>query len=296
MKIITITKEDKNKVSGRINLDFINLLSNYFDYKEIPVFNRKKNKILIKPEKIKKENPDIIICHTHNKLLNEYFKDFNCLKVMISVDLYKQQDFTFYKNNNFDIIIHRCYYENKNIPFQSIWLPFSANENEFFPLDFNKHKKRVAFAGSWKPKIYSQRQKAIKILENNNLIHNYGKVNQKDYPPILRENRIMLNSNELNSPYGKVFEIIKSGSLLLSPYFNGTKKLFLNEMYAEYKNDVSNISEIAEHYLKNEKETKEMIKNSYKIVEKYHTHQRRILELKNILINLYEGKKIEENW
>ena len=127
MKIITITKEDKNKVSSRINLDFINLLSNYFNYEVIPVFNRKTKKVFVSPDKIKEKKPDIVICHTHNNLLNGYLKNLNCLKVMVAVDLYKQKDFSFYENNNFDLIVHRSYFD-KEIPFKSVWIPYSVNE------------------------------------------------------------------------------------------------------------------------------------------------------------------------
>jgi len=169
-------------------------------------------------------------------------------------------------------------------------------EEEFYSLNFNDHIKKVGFVGTWKPKVYNQRQKAIELLSKKGLIDNYGRTGPIKCPDILRKYRIMLNSNELNSPYAKVFEIIKSGSLLLSPRFNGTKRLLLDNLYAKYKNDCSNIMKIAKYYLNNESESKDLINRSEEIVKNYHTHSKRIIEFKKILENLYNEDRIEEIW
>lgn len=315
MKIVVITKENKNVHSGRINLDFIKKLKPYCDeFHVVPVYNGKDKKVFFPAKKVyKKYKPDIMICHAQTPLLDGYFKNVKCMKVIVAVDFYKiikGKRFSFYKNNKFDLMIYRnCLHKEERdyIKIPNVWLPWSADENIFRPKkQFNNKMSKIGFSGKYAPKnIYYQRNKAINLLKNNNLLKNYGKVGYKKYPKVLRSHLSMLTSAEdllsLGRPgytFAKLFEIMASGSIPLIPPFKEEKIFFKDKpkAFVKYASDVSDIVEKAKFISLNRNLMKEMSYNAYKIFAEKHTDTMRIHEFCQYLKEFYNTGKITEIW
>jgi len=306
MRIVSILPEHdpETKLNFRINIGFINKLSTLCtEYYGIQAYN--KNSILVTSQEIwEKHKPDAILLLAHNDLLDSYLKNIPCLKVMIAVDYRKiveRNKFYWYKNNQFDLVIQRGVYDiesfQKHIGIPSVWVPYSADEKEFYPTKWKIPK--VGFTGTISRVAYTQRREAIELLEQENLINNGGKIGGIQYAPFLRLHRAMLTDTMLGnsgirSPHAKMFEIIASGSVLLSPGFDHN---FLSEdCMVKYRDDCSNIVEKGKWILTNKDECDKISKNAYNEFLKSHTDTIRIKELYNHISNMLEGKEIVRKW
>ena len=290
MKILSILPEHNpdTKLNFRINIGFINKLSTLCDYYPIQAYNR-DGIIHTAEELYERFNPDAILLLAHSDVLDGYLKDIPCLKVMVAVDYRKIEErrkFYWYKNNQFNLVIQRGLYDvdsfNKNIGIPSVWLPYSANEKEFYP---SKEKiNKIGFTGTTSASSYAQRRKALQLLESENLINNSGKLMGNGYSTFIRVHRAMLTDTKLgnsniNSPHAKAFEILASGSVLLSPPMD--KQIFPKDCYIEYKEDCSDIIEKGKWILDNGPECDIIGKKGYEEFLKNHTDTVRVKELYN---------------
>jgi hypothetical protein len=305
MKIISIlpVHDPETKLNYRINIGFINKLNTLCEYYGIQAYNR-KGVIYTAEELYEKYKPDAMLLLAHSNLLDGYLKDIPCLKVMISVDYRKIEErkkFYWYKNNQFDLVIQRGIYDNgsfeKNIGIPSVWLPYSADEMEFYPV--KERIPRIGFTGTTSQSSYAQRRKALQLLEQENLINNSGRLSGMGYSYFLRIHRAILTDTRLGkssiySPHAKAFEIIASGSVLLTPPTN--IEILPKDCYIEYKNDFSDIIEKAEWILTNKDGCDRISKNAYNEFLKNHTDTVRIKELYGNIKSMLEGKELVKKW
>jgi (2Fe-2S) ferredoxin len=245
--------------------------------------------------------PDIVIAYTSYGLDKQYLSSVPCMKVILESDFYKKvrdNDLDWYSKNGIDLIVKRGVHDKKydcgGIPM--VWLPFSVDEKEFSPIALNKKKKIVGFAGSCNSQIYSQRRDAIERLQAAGLIDKRGR-RIKKYPEFVRSVLSFLTSAEVGTPHGKVFEIMASKTVLLSPDFRGREELFgRDECFAEYKKDCSNVVAVAQKIMRDEQYAKAVANRAYRIITEHHTHEKRIEELRSHLDNILAGKSIERPW
>jgi len=287
VKIILITKKNKNLYNSRINIDFIRKigpLCNKFNI--IEAFDKKNNKLLVQPKDLyEKYKPDVIMCHSQHDLLNGFFKNLPCLKIIIAVDFWKiieKNRFDFYENNDFDVIFYRGYIPEKyriKLGIPTIWLPWSADTSEFYPIEnFDNKIKKVGFAGTC-TNTYKIRKKAIEVLYKSNLLKDHGRV-LSEYPEILRKYVCMLSSAEKNSIHAKTFEIMASGSIPLINSLNENEKtLFKTDCYITYNEDMTDIVKNTRKVLFNRELAIEMSKNARNEIEEKHTDNIRIKQL-----------------
>jgi len=304
MKILSIlpTFKDENSYNWRANIGFINKLSILCEYHGIKSYNKDS---IIHPAKYlyNKYNPDVMILLTHSNLLDGYLYDIPCLKVMISVDFRKIMDremFYWYKNNKFDLVIQRGAYNvevfNKNIGMPCVWVPYSTDEKVFYPKKWESSK--IGFAGTT-GSYYVQRNKAIKLLERENLIDNGGKIIGLKYISFLQSHRGMLTSTAVlnerrRSPHAKMFEIIASGSVLLSPGFDYEEHILSS--YIQYKDDCSDIVEKAKWIINNEQECIDISNKAHEEFLEKHTDIIRIKELYEYIKSMIEGRELIKKW
>ena len=305
MRIVSILPEHDpdTKINYRINIGFVNKLNTLCDYYGVKAYS--KDGIIYSAEELYSDyKPDAMLLLAHSDVLDGYLKDIPCLKVMIAVDYRKiveRNKFYWYKNNQFDIVIQRGVYDiesfQKHIGIPSVWVPYSADEKEFYPTKWKIPK--VGFTGTTSSSSYTQRSKAIELLEQENLINNGGKIGGIKYAPFLRLHTAMLTDTMLGnsgirSPHAKMFEIMASGSTLLSPGFDHN---FLSEdCMVKYRDDCSNIAEKGKWILDNKDECDIISKNGYNEFLKTHTDTIRIKELYNHISNMSEGKEIVRKW
>jgi glycosyltransferase involved in cell wall biosynthesis len=263
----------------------------------------KSTGIIHKPEYIiDKYNPDVVMCHAHHPYLQGYMSKFTkCLKVMIAVDswkMVKSNDPSFYIDNKFDLIVYRSAYDKefhkKSGAEEGVWLPFSASEKEFYP-SRSKRNNIVGFVGTVTP-IYKQRIEAINILKKNNLIDFRGTILGDDYAKYLRNITVGLTSANNECIHGKVFEMMASGTVVLSPQMKYGEMLFGSGSYIPFKQDCSDIVEKASYILKDKEAQKEISTKAYDIFLKSHTDNIRIKELYGHITNMIEGHTINRIW
>jgi len=82
---------------------------------------------------------------------------------------------------------------------------------------------------------------------------------------------------------GKNLEIIASGGLLFTNKFLGIDKLFPENCYVSYENDLSDVIQKAKKIINEPEYVKETVENARDWVNKYHTHNTRIKELIDII-------------
>ena len=312
MKVVHITPSFKDETSYnyRINIGFLKKLSKYCDFisiegygKGITLWNAKTLYDMHKP--------DVMILGAHADCLTSYFAEVPCLKVMVAVDYMKMAlrgNLYWYHSNKFDLVIHRGYYDkemfDRNVGIPSTWLPYSADDKVFYPTKVPKVNK-VGFVGTTGigTKYYKQRQEAIKSLDEAGLIeYSKERIVGSEYPKALRKYTAYLTDtklgrSEIYSPHAKAFEIMASGSILLTSPF-GNMDLFFSgkDSMVTYKNDCSDIVSKAKELLEDKDRAEEIAINGHKDFLEKHTDELRVKELYGHLKNLLEGREVENKW
>lgn len=307
MRIVLITKRDKNTTSPRLNEWFLQRLGEFKNVKLISVeaYIHNKQRILKSPKYIiDNYKPDVVICHAHVPCLDGYFKEFkNQLKIMVAVDFWKiiqQNKLNWYYNNDFDLTIHRHHLPSiKKVDTETVWLPYSASHKEFYP--GNIRLPYIGFVGNCMSPQYEERRWAIHYLDAAGLLvhnrRNRGIVRyNNNYARFLRLFDGVLCSSEFDSPFGKLFEIMGSGSIPLVPEFPGKDILFWKDTMLHYKKDCSDIEEKAKLILNDKDLRKEMSDKALKNFKKMHTDNHRIQELNDIIQAKYNGTEIPRRW
>lgn len=304
-------------VDYRTRLGLFSKLSEYFNFN---IYGPKEHEInsIVAPlqfdERITLQDlcnyfrPDIIIIPLYAPKPIMYLipKKINRLSipvVIIEEDHYtKERDpenvLQWYKDVDVNLVIRRHFYKEK-YDFESVWLPFCASDKEFFPDRFvERITDKIGFAGSYKDNPdYEIRKLALKTLDKADLIEKpYGKIMDR-YPYYLRCFKAMLTcaGGTIHTPMAKFFEIGLSGTAILTNSMYEDKLLFGDKQcYFEYKDDCSNLIEIAKFILN--EDVSEVVHNCIEIIKEKHTDDKRLIELVNILSSLYEGKEIPRIW
>ncbi len=203
------------------------------------------------------------------------------------------------ETSGLSLIIRKGLYKEEDPP--SVWLPPCANEEEFYPDENIERKNIIGFAGSSdKGKYYAIRHRAREILKHENLLDpDNGKLGAERYPEYLRSHVCMLAcaGGILHMPVSKTFEITLSGAALLTNWMHESKTLFGDKQcFFTYKDDLSDIIDVAKVILNDKDMVKEVTNNALKVVREKHTDTIRIRELYDILYSLVEGKEIPRVW
>jgi spore maturation protein CgeB len=251
---------------------------------------------------VRKHRPDIVVAYTSYDLPAQSFVGVGCTKVLIETDFHvraRAGDLGWYNKNKFDLIVQRGAFDcRKDLGAPVVWLPFSADEKEFFPKSFRRRSRKIGFAGSIgkNPNNYAQRRAAVEMLQRADLIDKRAR-RIKQYPKFIRNSVGFLTSTGLDSPHGKAFEVWASGTVLLSPSFKGERSLLGNkECYVNYSRDCSDVVEKARRIVEDNNYAKTVAKNGYRAFLENHTHQKRIQELVEHLEAILSGDIIKPKW
>jgi spore maturation protein CgeB len=244
-------------------------------------------------------NPDILLLHMWGCVnwIPKDFKDANVAKVMIEADYEQNPNKNLYKDLKLDLLIQRGSFSTLYDP-PSVWLPWSANEKEFFIDTKIKRKNVVIFMGASTPNepFYDIRRKALNVIPKAHLT-NLGTFAGGEYPQLLREHTIALNGNGQQKSVAKVFEIMASGTVLLTNKLKMREVLFgKDQCYMEYKDDCSDLVKKVNKLLKDDDYRNMLAKKGHDVVHEHHLDKHRVKELYNILKKLLEGKEVERKW
>jgi hypothetical protein len=304
MKVLVITKRFEKRYAESLHLGFIREFGNLC--KRLKIVQNFDVPLQLH---YRRHKPDVILCYSSHHIPNKYFRDVKCPKVMIEIDFHhklRDNNLRWYKRNGFDLIIQRGAFKEKIFNIPTVWLPFSVDHTIFRPpKDPNlKRKNVIGFMGS-ETAFYKQRKKALKLLENAGILErrkSFGgrkdlySSNNNVYPNFLRTIKSGVTSTEIKSPHGKTFEIMASGTVLLTPSFHGSESLFESECYVEYKDDCSDVVEKAKKILHNNEFANRISSNALKEIRSKHTHKHRAKELYRYINKLLNKKPIKEIW
>jgi len=207
-----------------------------------------------------------------------------------------------YKTARFALILRRHCYKPEEQLSNSVWFPFSANEEEFFEDPSIEKQNIIGFAGSWEGnEYYDIRKKAIAVLLHYKLIdetsgRHYGK---GVYVNFLRSHVGCLSCSGgiLHTCLAKTFEIPLCGAALLSNKIDHSDLLFDGkECYFEYKDNCRDLIEKVKIILHEPEYVKEVVKNAQEQIRLKHTDSKRIVELYNILDAMLNGKELPRIW
>jgi len=316
MKILVISYWIK-KHTNRNHLAMLDALN---EHCECFVYGRKELESYSLKEKIEElvtiHSPDVLIVYSGLYLMDQpnYFRDINCLKIMMEVDYHNQKDKkSWYKDNKFDYMFWRNGDDTTSVEIPGVWWPYGTDENSFYDASLSR-ENIIGFAGSSKHSFYTIRQKAIEKLKADELLNMKGKsIAQTEYDRSENPNSIdwkgenglyqnfirsvkgFLASAEARGPFAKTFESMASKTTLLcSPILN--KDLFFGseDCYVEYKPDCSNIVERARFILNND--MTELNERAYKQFLEKHTKSKRVKELYDNIKLILEGKEPLRRW
>ncbi len=207
-----------------------------------------------------------------------------------------------YKEKQFHLILRRhCYPEKYQLP-NSVWFPFSGNEEEFFIDNTIEKKNSIGFAGSWKGnEYYDIRYKALQILLYTHLLdtERNGRIWGKEYITYMQSHIgcLSCSGGSIHTPLAKTFEIPMCGSALLTNHIDHSDLLFGNKQcYFEYKDNCSDIIDKANTILHDHDYVNEVVNNMNEQINLKHTDSKRLLEFYNIAEALVAGKTIPRIW
>jgi hypothetical protein len=257
-------------------------------------------------------NPDIVLL-PEKAIVNYFFERYGSLnatkdipKISIEVDYYNiLNDITWYQQHGINFIVNRGAYSDSDYNLPHVWLPWSAHD--MFYTDetsdyLDNRIDKIAFVGGGRysrNKYYKTRQKAIRMLEERDLIDDYGSTPPLVYKELLSKYITVLGCNfaGLRHVAAKTFEIMASGALLLTTEFGYEDVLFGNKYcFLKYKEDCSNLLELIRIYCSDRVAIKHITKNALTIINNKHLHKHRIVELYNILVALNSGKEVPKKW
>uniref|UniRef100_A0A6M3LAU9 Putative glycosyltransferase n=1 Tax=viral metagenome TaxID=1070528 RepID=A0A6M3LAU9_9ZZZZ len=305
----------------------------YNDKTLVPLLYNKSHSMKFIVNEIK---PHIILCLsnilTKKWLPNDFKLVSNIAKVILEGDYHDVDNKNWYEDNNFNLVIHRSAEFNENVP--SVWMPLAADECFYTDMKDINHKDRikmVSFFGTRSNyKYYDVRRLAIETLEKENILcgrnddkdlekHYQSKdfvsveskkgwgcnkenyryiVGYDDYPKKLKECVCSLScaGGELKGAVGKIFEIMASGTTLLTQMFSNSEILFGHRCCVFYKRDCSDIVRKARKIINDADYSEYIAKNAVEAINKHHLAYHRMKELCNILEALYYGKDIPRKW
>jgi hypothetical protein len=253
-------------------------------------------------------NPDYIICNTKSRMFMHYsphkkeaeglwlpiqFPAFNRIpKIMIEEDYHYEIDDSWYKDQGFNLILQRHYGSSlrpHTVPVK--WFPFSVDTDIFKPNDDPNHVRieKICMAGSVNG-AYPERQVICDILRRKHLAEIFDRKQMigDKYIKCLQDYIAHISGcSQYKITPAKMFEIMASGSVMLTNYNEDLKLLFDDNSYVLYRTDLSRsdniIAELARQII-NDKAYRTLIaNNALKCIKERHTHFHRNEELKRIL-------------
>lgn len=201
-------------------------------------------------------------------------------KIVIEEDYHYEKDDSWYIENGVNLILQRHYSQYlRQSKVRMEWLPFSVNTTLFHPSD-KERKNKICFTGSFSDDTYKIRREASLLLQKEGLcdvFSNKEKVYKK-YVDNLQEyiSHICCGSSFEICP-AKSFEIMASGSVLLTNRYLGIDKLFPENSYFSYK--LPEVLSTANIIIKNKKLREEVVTNALNCIKEKHTDEIRTKEL-----------------
>jgi hypothetical protein len=230
------------------------------------------------------------------------FYNFDIPKIILEGDYHQHKSSRmWFVEAGIGAILHKHIYNvskgEKELPsLKHIWLPASVDNNIFKPNENIIRKQKVCFVGTTNPNWYKYRNGAIKRLKKHNLIDTYTtyapgerRVGQ-DYIECLQSYMSHLScSTTVNITTAKMFEIMSSGSVLLTDFSDlyGLKELFPDNSYCTYNRNYNDLLYKTNLILTDKKFRENVVSKALKCISERHTHSIRAIQFLNIIKQLF---------
>ena len=258
---------------------------------------------------------DAIICNTKSRMFEYYNphnntssgmwlpKDFSKTKIPkieIQEDAHYELDGKWYKEMNFDLILQRHYESSlKDWGIITKWFPFSVDTKTFCDGHYERINK-VCMAGSVNS-AYPERQLACNILNKHQLIEIYSgkQMIGPKYIQCLKQYVCHLSgSSRYHITPAKMFEIMASGSVLLTNEEKDLPLLFDEGSYATYDDKIGSNEEklviLANKILTDGHFRRNITEKAVKCIKERHSHDIRIKQLMKIIEYLPTCKNLTD--
>ena len=214
-------------------------------------------------------------------------------RVMIEEDYHYETDDEWYKQNRIDLILQRHWSQSlrqQSVPMK--WFPFSVDTDVFKP-GSGRLLFKLCFAGSLNTGPYIYRYEATEKLKRVGLIDLFVHKQQKHgmaYVECLQHyvSHLSCSSTYRLSP-AKMFEIMASGSALLTNENDDLGLLFPSGSYYTYKPDGSNVVQVAREIIYNPSRRTAVAEAGRQVILDKHSHEIRIKELLEIINSISRG-------
>jgi hypothetical protein len=262
--------------------------------------------------------PDVIICNTKSRMFMYYSphqkreeglwlpKNFVAFekvpKIMIEEDYHYEENDNWYHDLGFNLILQRHWgsaQRQHRCPMR--WFPFSVDTKVFCPPKDPNHKrvKKICMAGSVNG-AYPERQVACRILRKAHLLDEFSRkemIGQK-YVDCLRNYVCHLSgASQYKITPAKMFEIMASGSILLTNENEDLHLLFDRAAYVTYRSDYSRVDieliRIVRRIIENDQHRQTIIDAGMRCIRENHTHEHRNTQLIKIIEDLKSSGPIK---
>ena len=237
------------------------------------------------PKTVYPERPDV-----GNMWLPKDFPKIDTLKICIEEDYHYEYSDRWYEEMGFKAILQKHYSQAiRKMLLPVISFPFSVDTSIFHP-SHEQRLNKVCLAGTCIDSVYVYRHRAMQKLQEAQLIDAFTCMQKvgDNYVKCLQQYVCHLSGGSRYSlTPAKVFEIVASGSVLLTNKFMGIEKVLPDDCYVSYKNDASDVVVQVNHILNDNRYRDDMVKKGLAHIQKYHTHEIRIKQLIGIIKQFY---------
>jgi hypothetical protein len=155
----------------------------------------------------------------------------------------------------------------------------------------------VSFVGSTHPDLHHDRVTLFNFLKSNNIdIYIDSKLLQ-EMSLVFSRSKLVLNKNIAEDLNQRVFEVLGTGSLLLTNRLNretGLEDLFKDRQHLVIYDNETDLLELIRYYLENEDEREAIALSGYREALNKHTYDRRVKEIiRTVLDKSYSHSEIK---
>jgi hypothetical protein len=278
--------------------------------------------------------PDVILLHQHinaSAMIPSDFAESRIPKALMLFDTYINEDNNanlkkakFTEEQNIDLVIRRgcrSFYDEDLWLVPSVWLPFSVREENYYTDPATRYlygrRNKVTFVGGGyesRNKLYVSLKKAVNTLKEarfeeddvpldqfTSIFTYQGIVGVGAYPNALKTCVAALSYSfeQYKGHPAKLFELMGSGTAVLTTSFSNKKELFGEEdCFWEFSNNCHDLVNVAKRVLdpNERKDLYRVTNNALRVINSRHLDKHRIVELLEILEALASGSQIPQFW
>ncbi len=219
------------------------------------------------------------------------FNKSKALKVSIAPDLYdgsfrERKYFRFYKRMNFDVVftyggtVMLAYFKRMDICRYGYSLPHGVDIELFKKHDLEKSIDVFAVytTNTRKPDVFPYRVKIHEMLSKMPVVSYIKYVDFETLPRRISMSKICVNSNaRFNFINPRITETLACGSFLLTSYCDDLAKHgYKDGEHLVTFNNMSDIKDKVEYYLKHDKEREEIAENGMNFVRENYNNKKRV--------------------